>query len=624
MQAVYLVQPNYHAIFNEKVNYWLPYSIGTIWCYANQNKIIQDNFNLKDIFFKRSIINDVVEQVSNNAIFAFSNYVWNWEYNNTLAKAIKLKYPSSRIVFGGPQVNNRPLETKFFKKYSHVDSVILGEGEIAFEQLLIDIYNNKNKKIYHGIRNENLDFIPSPYTTGFFDNIVNKNPNVTWSATLETNRGCPYSCTFCDWGSLTYSKVKKFHLQKVFEDIEWMGKNNVDLLAVADANFGIFKERDFAIAEKICEIKQKYNSPNSIPLNYAKNSNRNLIDIVELFSRYGLSRGMTISFQSLDALVLESIKRKNMDINHAGEIFQLLEEKQLNYYSELILGMPEETLESWKEGLIKIISLGQHQTLDIYLTSMLENSELNQLSQREKYDLKVVTVQDTSYTTCDDESNILEKTDVIYSTSTLSNSDLIDAFMFSWIIINLHNYGWTQIYSRFLNNTNLISYRIFYNNVVDYIVNNQLGIVSEKYQEYKNKVTLYFNNNPEFIKQKYNQDLLRDVQPFFYENATLIEDTIFNFIKTQYDLEFNTLNSLKDLQTHFISSYNKVYPYNCQLDIGILDTILFNKDYERKIASVTVSICENFLDKDDFLKKVFTRRRWGWGKTKIKEQNGLS
>ena len=64
MQAVYLVQPNYHAIFNEKVNYWLPYSIGTIWCYANQNKIIQDNFNLKDIFFKRSIINDVVEQVS--------------------------------------------------------------------------------------------------------------------------------------------------------------------------------------------------------------------------------------------------------------------------------------------------------------------------------------------------------------------------------------------------------------------------------------------------------------------------------------------------------------------------------------------------------------------------------
>jgi hypothetical protein len=30
----------------------------------------------------------------------------------------------------------------------------------------------KNKKIYHGIRNENLDVIPSPYTTGFFDNIL--------------------------------------------------------------------------------------------------------------------------------------------------------------------------------------------------------------------------------------------------------------------------------------------------------------------------------------------------------------------------------------------------------------------------------------------------------------------
>lgn len=624
MRDIYLVQPNYHSIFNDQINYWLPYSVGTIWCYAYQNKIVQDNFNLKDIFFKRSNIEQLVDTITNSAIFAFSNYIWNWEYNNRLARAIKEKFPSSKIIFGGPQVTNRPLETGFFKKYPYVDSVILGEGEIGFEQILIDLHNNKNKKIYNAVRVDDLESIPSPYTLGFFDNILKENPTAIWSGVLETNRGCPYACTFCDWGSLTYSKVKKFPLDRVFEEIEWMGKNNIDIMTLTDANFGIFKERDLAIAEKICQTKKMYNAPNNISMSYAKNSNQNVVNIVELFTQHNLSRGMTISFQSLDDRVLESIKRKNMDINRAEEIFQLLEEKQLNYYSELILGLPEETLETWKEGLIKIISKGQHQCIDVHLTSMLENSELNQPSQREKYDLKVVTVEDVTYTIYDDESNILEKTDIVYSTNTLSNSELIDALMFSWIIVNLHNYGWTQIYSRFLNNTNQISYRDFYNDLVESVVKNQLGIISEKYQDYKNRSVLYFNNNAEFIAQKYSHDLMRDVQPFFYQNATMIEETIFDFVKAKYNIQSDILNNLKELQTHYVSSYNKVYPYECQIDVGILDTILLNKIYKKNKVTVSVNVTDSFLDQEDFLKKLITRRRNGWGKTKIKEKNGHS
>jgi len=624
MRDIYLVQPNYHSIFNDQINYWLPYSVGTIWCYAYQNKIVQDNFNLKDIFFKRSNIEQLVDTITNSAIFAFSNYIWNWEYNNRLAKAIKEKFPSSKIIFGGPQVTNRPLETGFFKKHPYVDSIILGEGEIGFEQILIDIHNNKNKKIYNAVRVDDLESIPSPYTLGFFDNILKENPTAIWSGVLETNRGCPYACTFCDWGSLTYSKVKKFPLDRVFEEIEWMGKNNIDIMTLTDANFGIFKERDLAIAEKICQTKKMYNAPNNISMSYAKNSNQNVVNIVELFTQHNLSRGMTISFQSLDDRVLESIKRKNMDINRAEEIFQLLEEKQLNYYSELILGLPEETLETWKEGLIKIISKGQHQCIDVHLTSMLENSELNQPSQREKYDLKVVTVEDVTYTIYDDESNILEKTDIVYSTNTLSNSELIDALMFSWIIVNLHNYGWTQIYSRFLNNTNQISYRDFYNDLVESVVKNQLGIISEKYQDYKNRSVLYFNDNAEFIAQKYSHDLMRDVQPFFYQNATMIEETIFDFVKAKYNIQSDILDNLKELQTHYVSSYNKVYPYECQIDIGILDTILFNKVYKKNKVTVSVNVTDSFSDQEDFLKKLITRRRNGWGKTKIKEKNGHS
>ena len=40
---------------------------------------------------------------------------------------------------------------------------------------------------------------------------------------METNRGCPYGCTFCDWGSATLSRVRKFDLDRVFAELEWCG-----------------------------------------------------------------------------------------------------------------------------------------------------------------------------------------------------------------------------------------------------------------------------------------------------------------------------------------------------------------------------------------------------------------
>ena len=66
-----------------------------------------------------------------------------------------------------------------------------------------------------------LDVLPSPHLTGVFDHIVKNNSNYKFHMTLETNRGCPYQCTFCDWGSLTYNKIKKFDIDRVFAEIEW-------------------------------------------------------------------------------------------------------------------------------------------------------------------------------------------------------------------------------------------------------------------------------------------------------------------------------------------------------------------------------------------------------------------
>ena len=53
-----------------------------------------------------------------------------------------------------------------------------------------------------------LSPLPSPYLENVFEPLLDANPDERWLALWETNRGCPFSCTFCDWGSATAAKEK--------------------------------------------------------------------------------------------------------------------------------------------------------------------------------------------------------------------------------------------------------------------------------------------------------------------------------------------------------------------------------------------------------------------------------
>lgn len=609
--AVYLVQPNYQAVINDKPNYWLPYSIGMVWSYAIQDSEIAENYHLEKLIYIREDIDKVARSIIDNSVIAFSCYLWNWEYNLALAKRIRQYAPNVLIVFGGPQVPNRPLETNFFKRHPYIDSVVLTEGEISFTECLKKFINGHKKKIYQASRLNDLN-IPSPYLTGLFDQLILDNPGVLWNTTLETNRGCPFHCTFCDWGSLTYSKVKKFDEERVYSEIEWIGKHGIDYLVLADANFGIFKERDYKIANKLCETKRKYNFPTNINIPFTKNSNSYVVDMVKLFNDSNMSRGMTISFQSLDETVLSNIKRTNMDINNAGELFKLLDQNQLTHYSELILGLPAETVESWSRGLINLISMGQHQCIDVFYATLLENSEMNHPAYKDKFGIKSVEVENFMHTNFIFDNDIAEKMLIIKETNTMSTSSLIDAYMFSWIIVNFHCYGWTQIYSRFFNVTSTISYKEFYSDLQTYIINNNMGVISELYQKYKGQLDLYINNNAEFIRMELNQDILRDAQQYFHKNKTEIELLINDFIKLKFN--DNLFTALTEYQHYFVSSKNYKYPYIVNLDIGINRTITLNEPYISDIQSCMLTLTGEFFSESEFLSKLVTWRRNGWGK----------
>ena len=76
-------------------------------------------------------------------------------------------------------------------------------------------------------RIKDLDEIPSPYLDNIFKPLMDANPDEEWLVMWETNRGCPFSCTFCDWGSAIASKVNDFDIERLKKEINWFSKTSL-------------------------------------------------------------------------------------------------------------------------------------------------------------------------------------------------------------------------------------------------------------------------------------------------------------------------------------------------------------------------------------------------------------
>ena len=466
----YLFQPQY----GNNNTYWLPYTIGCLWAHAMHVPNILDNWALSDLYFKREPIEKLLDDLIDPALCGFSLYVWNRNYCLKAAQAIKEKWPNCIILFGGPSVTEKTTE------YNFIDSVILKEGEHSFVDALLDYPNVK--KIYRSPRINNLEDLPSPYTTGLFDKIVEKYPNYKWQTVIETNRGCPYQCTFCDWGGLTANKMKKFSLQRVFDEIDWCDRNgNVEFLYIADSNFGIFKKRDIEISKKIFKMNNK---PEYVYTNFTKNSNETVFEIQQ---HLGSCAGITFSMQSMNPATLKAIKRENMESNNIQKLFKMSFEKKINYYVELILGLPEETKESWIDGICKLLDYGMDNYFVVYNAAIIENTELAEV-QAQQYEIK--TVKRKAYLMGIDDV-ISEYDEIVRETKHMSQEDIVDSFMFSWIIINFHTVGYSKFLVKYCIKQFKISNRNFYEALEKNLINfpNLYAIYYSVRTEYNHMLT---------------------------------------------------------------------------------------------------------------------------------------
>jgi len=421
---------------------------------------------------------------------------------------------------------------------------------------------------------------------------MEKHPEIRWNATLETNRGCPYACTFCDWGSLTYNKVKKFNLERVYDELEWIGKNQCDFVSLTDANFGIFPERDSMIADKLIAVQKEYNNPKAYTIAWAKNQKREVVEIVrKLIYEGGSKMGLNLSVQSMDDNVLEIIKRTNLEMNKITEVFEMCEEYNIPLYTT------------------------------VYQAQLLENAEMN-LLQRKLYKLEGQIVYDYLVGTYN-EHELKEGIEVIVSTKDLPFDKMVDAQVFSWFMNTFHINGATNYISRFLFKYSNIEYETFYGKLLEHIEKDEwLRNEMERIREHYSNWSKYGRIDHEPIQGM-------EIHGWNLIHSTLINihgqdkhDHVFNVIREfmkQFNLPEDIFEELMKFQSTFLIDHKKIqqYPQVLHFEYDILGYIQTNMELNNPSSYEFDFPEDKVMSLQRFCEQIFFARRRNFGKSWI-------
>ena len=486
----------FNYLYGDQIHF--PYSIGRLVTYVKTNKNINSQFKFDRTFIFRDQLNNYVEQSYDSDILLCSCYVWNWEVTKQLAKKVKATNPNCLIIFGGPQVPNRT--ENFFEENPFVDIIVHGEGEIVLENILTAYIKDKDFSKINGIemkdyrtppnpRIKDVNILPSPYLTNLILDLVEQKTDIKYIAAWETNRGCPYPCTFCDWGSLTNSKVTNWSEEQLLKEIDWFAQNHITYIDCCDANFGIFQERDYRIASKLKEVALKTGYPEKFRAAWAKFASEKIIPIAKQLQEGKVLKAVSLALQSLDKETLEIVKRANIKFDNFSELTETFRKNKIPTYTELIMGLPGETLESWKKGLEILASGSQIGSIYIYNCGVFVNAPMNEPTYMKFHNIKTIRSPIFLAHSSIHDRGIPEFEYITISSKSFSTDDLKEIYLFSWLFQTFHSLGIFEYITKYYHDEKKLLYVKFYEIFLDYC-KKENSIFSDEY----NKVIDYIDN----------------------------------------------------------------------------------------------------------------------------------
>lgn len=458
-----------------------PYQLGLLAAYALAEAEVAKNVK---ITFSSHPQKQPAEKIAETILaveadlVAMSNYAWNYKKMCQLLDTLSrtgTRLP--RIVLGGPNCAGR-FGANMLRQYPIVSAIVEGEGEPAFRDICAALIDSPTKDPFLTARNCRirdqageiiqlnmghrimyLDEVPSPYLTGLLP--VNQPP-----VFYETNRGCPYRCAFCYWGNGN-SKIYRMSHERVREEMTFFAMHRVSALAIADANFGVF-ETDTEIVEMMAELNARFDYPfKYLAVNYAKHSSDRVLEIASILRQSKIYTTTTLALQSVTPEAEKRSRRYAIATSKYVNLVRSADKKDIPTYTDLILGLPGESIEEFLIGLEAVISTGVP-AIKIFQLSLLPGTEF--YDQQEKHGLVLMSEADVTTVPADKRSEYWDF--LVNSHPKMNQEDMKRGLRLIGINHLLHNHNLGKVVNFYL-----ARYGIMHRQVYDFFDDLLLGQV---------------------------------------------------------------------------------------------------------------------------------------------------
>jgi len=314
-----------------------------------------------------------------------------------------------------------------------------------------------------------------------------------------------------------------------------------------------------------------------------------------------------------------------MEMNKLNEVFELCEQRNIPTYTELILGLPGESLDSWKKNFWTLFEMGNHTGLTVFQAQLLENAEMN-LLQKKLFKITSQPVTDYFSGSYSNE-HVIESIDIITGTKDMPFDRMLDAHIFSWFINTFHVNGVSTLLSRLVRKYLNVPYGEFYDDLFEFIQTDPW-----LYHE-QEQVRMYYTNwmtrgkidHPDIGIEIHGWNLIhRTILNMHLEKQySNIFDVLERFM-ARYDLPKNLLDNIMKFQRRYLVAYDAMntYPEDMKLDYNIWEFLTFDHDLVEEPSVYRLEFPEDkTMSFARFLELFYFARRRNFGKAMVETVN---
>ena len=298
-------------------------------------------------------------------IIGLSVYIWNiTEITETVA-LLKQIAPDIIIVLGGPEVSHIPDQPDVVEL---ADYVIKGAGEVSFKQLCEQVLAGQRplNKVING-DSVPLDQLNLPYEFYTDEDIKNR------LIYVEASRGCPFKCEFCL--SALDKTSKPFELDAFLQEMDTLIERGARNFKFIDRTFNLkvsssVKILEFFLARMKDDLYLHFEVvPDNLP--------EKLKQMLVRFPKNSLQ--FEIGVQTFDPDIQTLISRKQDNQKTKENLLWLRENTGAHLHTDLIFGLPSDTLENFADSFDQLVALNPHE-IQMGILKRLRGAPINRHS----------------------------------------------------------------------------------------------------------------------------------------------------------------------------------------------------------------------------------------------------